>query len=546
MLSRQSSLSVEFIVFFKKTLSLRMPNSNTSAVTNYAPKVFPTLITDNYEQVQYLGTGTFGTVSTAIRKRDGAFVCIKEIDVHFCTDTKIALLKKELEELAKFSAPNLIAINHYEYDSGIQAFYIETPRCESTLLSKLSDHRKAGTSFTEEEVWKVLHDVCKGLLYLHSKVRSTETCSPNTTRKGAPSNVYIHGDLKLENVGFCDGTAVLLDYGMNSFIDQLRDQQNTLSTSAFMAPEAALGKDFNPKGDTWALGLIAIALLRGRPEKMSVDSQLLAHLSLSGERDFTDRLRSFIEQCLNINAPVRISSADALLFIEKMAKEIASNSPSLAESPTLISSINADMIDGIHEHLNELLTERDACNHSALDLAIQKGNMEYIEILVKYLDTAGACLQLGPRPHIRRVSTYTNLMKIALLNKPAYIDEYLDAEVNCIYGMHGMTALMIAASMGHAECVRKLIREAGIVSVRGWTALMYAVRENHIECVSLLRLEMGIMTKNSMRACDLADYLGHRDCAELLKREKLLCVGENCRIFNDDWYKELLGSAVFE
>ncbi|KAE8301728.1 Kinase, NEK [Giardia duodenalis] len=523
-----------------------MPNSSTNAAIDYAPEVFPALLASSYEQIQYLGTGTFGTVSTAIRKRDGVSVCIKEIDVHFCTDAKIGLLKKELEELAKLSAPNLIAINHYEYNPDIRAFYIETPRCESTLLSKLSDHRRAGTSFTEGEVWKVLYDICRGLLYLHSKVRTTELPSPNAARKRAPFNGYIHGDLKLENVGFCDGNAVLLDYGMNSFIDQLRDQQTILSTSAFLAPEAALGKDFNPKGDTWALGIIALALLRGRPEKVSVDNHLLAHLSFSGEKDFTDRLRSFIEQCLNINAPVRISSADALLFIEKTTEEIASSSPSLAESPTLISSINADMIDGIHEHLSELLTERDVCNHSALDLAIQKGNMEYIEILVKYLDTVGACLQLGPRPHIRRVSTYTNLMKIALLNKPAYIDEYLDAEANCVYGMHGMTALMIAASMGHAECVRKLIREAGVVSMKGWTALMYAVRENHVECVSLLRLEMGIMTKSSMRACDLADHLGHRDCAELLKREQLLCVGENCRVFSDDWYKELLGSAVFE
>lgn len=523
-----------------------MSNSGVTSIAGHTSGVFPSLITDNYEDLQYMGTGTFGTVSAATRKVDGVPVCLKEIDVHFCTDAKIALLREELEELAKLSAPNLLAINRCEYSSEIRAFYLEVPRCRNTLLDKLNDCRKSGTSLTKEDIWKILYGVCKGLLYLHSTARSTKLPSPNVTRRVSPANVHIHGNLKLENVGFYNGNVVLMDYGVNSLIDQVRDQQNTLSSSAFVAPEAALGGDFNPKGDMWALGVIAIALLRGRPERISVDSHLLTHLSLAGEKDFTDRLRSFIEQCLNINAPIRISSADALLFIEKMNETAASDMPSEADSPTLISSVNADMIDGIREHIGSLLIERDACNHSALDLAVQKGNMEYIEIIVEYLDAVGACLQLGPRPHIRRVSTYTNLMKTALLNKPAYVDEFLDTEANCIYGVHGMTALMIAASRGHTDCVRKLIREAGVVSAKGWTALMYAVRGNHIECVALLRLEMGIMTKSSMRACDLAEHLGYEDCAKLLQREKLLCVGENCRAFSDDWYKELLGSFVIE
>lgn len=523
-----------------------MSSSGVNPITDHVPGVFPTLITDHYANFQYLGKGTFGTVNTATRKADGARVCLKAIDVHFCTDTKISLLKEELEQLMKLSDPNLIIINSYVYSPHTRTFYIEMPCCESTLLSKLDDHKKSGALFTENEVWQILYDICKGLLYLHSRTRSTEVSSPRATRRAYSHNVYIHGNLKLENVGFYNDTVVLLDYGMNSWIDLALDQQNTLSSSAFIAPEAALGGDFNPKGDIWSLGVIAMALLRSRPEKVTAGSHSPTHLSLAGEKEFTDRLRSFIEQCLNINAPIRISSADALLFIEKICETTVSGSPSSVGSPTLISSINADMIDGIHEHVGSLLIERDACNHSALDLAVQKGNIEYIEILVKYLDSVGACLQLGPRPHIKRVPACTNLMKIALLNKPAYVEEYLDTEANCIYGIHGMTALMIAASMGHVDCVKKLIREAGIVSVKGWTALMYAVRGNHVECVNLLRLEMGIMTKSHMRACDLAEHLGYTDCARLLEREKLLCVGDNCRIFNDYWYKELLGSAVFE
>lgn len=522
-----------------------MSNLKLNHVISHVSRAFPTLITDAYENLQYLGTGSFGTVSTATRKTDGMKVCLKEIDAHFCTDTKITLLKEELEQLINLSNPNLIGINTYIYCPDNKTFYIETCYCDSTLLTKLNECKESEASFTETEVWEILYGICKGLLYLHSTTRATKLSSPSTTKSGYSHDVYIHGNLKLTNVGFHNGTTVLLDYAMGSWIDLLRCHQDSFSSSAFIAPEAALGGDFNPKSDIWSLGIIAIALLRGEPEKVLPESNFVYQLSPGGH-EFTDGLRSFIEQCLNISAPNRISIKDAILFIENICETVALDSPPSAESPTLISSINADVIDGIHEHVGNLLIERDACNHSALDLAIQKGNIEYIDILVKYLDNAGACLQLGPRPHVKRVSRYTNLMKTALLNKPAYIDEYLDTDVNCIYGEHGMTALMIAASMGHVNCVKKLIREAGVVTAKGWTALMYAVRGNHVECVSLLRLEMGIMTKSRMRACDLSEYLGYIDCAKLLQREKLLCVGDNCRVFSEHWYNKLLGSAIFE
>ena len=87
---------------------------------------------------------------------------------------------------------------------------------------------------------------------------------------------------------------------------------------------------------------------------------------------------------------------------------------------------------------------------------------------------------------------------------------------------YNRTALMIAASNGHLECVKILSDlEAGMQNKDGKTALMYAAEKNKKECVNaLLDKEKDMTDKNGHNA----RWHAIGECKEILvKIEPCVC-----------------------
>lgn len=86
----------------------------------------------------------------------------------------------------------------------------------------------------------------------------------------------------------------------------------------------------------------------------------------------------------------------------------------------------------------------------------------------------------------------------------------------------GDTALIIAASYGHADCVRALLTlsDAKAKNINGYTALMFAAKYGHADCVSLLLPHSNIRAANNngYTACTLAKMAGHLDIVLLIKQ----------------------------
>ncbi|TNJ26149.1 Ankyrin repeat protein 1 [Giardia muris] len=83
----------------------------------------------------------------------------------------------------------------------------------------------------------------------------------------------------------------------------------------------------------------------------------------------------------------------------------------------------------------------------------------------------------------------------------------------------GTTALMMAASYGHSNCIPFLEREIGMQSNDGTTALMKAAMKGHTSCIPLLEKEIGMQDNSGWTALMLAAYHGNTDCARLLFSE---------------------------
>jgi hypothetical protein len=95
------------------------------------------------------------------------------------------------------------------------------------------------------EIVNLIRDIAHALSYVHSYKR-------------------IHGDVKLENIGF-DGLYILLDFGLCRSEPADTCAWTPTGNVRAMAPELLHGKANTAASDVWALGSVAYAALTNRP-----------------------------------------------------------------------------------------------------------------------------------------------------------------------------------------------------------------------------------------------------------------------------------------
>src|SRR4030095_6151274 len=101
--------------------------------------------------------------------------------------------------------------------------------------------------------------------------------------EAAHEHGIIHRDLKPANIKVrADGTVKVLDFGLAKAIDPAAPSSAhamnsptlslhatqagvILGTAAYMSPEQAAGKPVDKRSDLWALGVVVLEMLTGRP-----------------------------------------------------------------------------------------------------------------------------------------------------------------------------------------------------------------------------------------------------------------------------------------
>ncbi|ESU34744.1 Ankyrin repeat protein [Giardia duodenalis] len=120
----------------------------------------------------------------------------------------------------------------------------------------------------------------------------------------------------------------------------------------------------------------------------------------------------------------------------------------------------------------------------------------------------------------------TDLMEAAKRNDVDAVERYIPYQARKVaklvkarmVDIHGGTALMVAAVLGHVEAVKLLMRcESRMRSSNDLTALMWAAANGRTEVVRLLLDAEGGMTKEKdFTALTAAAYFGRLDCVKLL------------------------------
>lgn len=203
-----------------------------------------TLFHNHYTLVRLIGRGGFSEVWLAQDKYTGLDIALKIYAPNGGLDSDgIETFAGEIRRVYNLNHPNLLKPQHFDVYDGMP--YLVMPYCANGSVTKRAGH------LSEDEIWKLLHDVAAGLAYLHE-------------------HNIVHQDIKPDNIlQAADGHYLITDFGISARTRATLTKTQAMSnpsagTAAYMAPERF---STNPAptfaSDVWALGATLYELITG-------------------------------------------------------------------------------------------------------------------------------------------------------------------------------------------------------------------------------------------------------------------------------------------
>ncbi len=227
-------------------------------------------------------------------------------------------LLNEAQAIAKLSHPNIVSV----FDAGEED---STPYIVMEVIEGASLHDRPPEDM--RGIVSVAAQVCAALEHAHS-------------------HGVVHRDLKPENVLIAeDGTAKLMDFGIaRSVASRMTTEGEIVGTVFYLAPEIALGQDFDGRADLYSLGVMLYELTTGelpfaQGDPLAVISQHI-HASVVPPR------------AKNEQVPPRLDN----LILELMEKSPEDRPASAGETQKILE--RSDLLDPEAEGVKEIAVIR--------------------------------------------------------------------------------------------------------------------------------------------------------------------------------------------
>ncbi len=263
------------------------------------------LFNDRYFLERLLGRGNFSEVWLAKDTKTDIQVALKiYAPATGLDDHGMNVLSREFAIVVAANQKNLLKPLYY--DSFERKPYLVLPYCKNGTIQRLIG------KFTEDDAWRLFHDVAAGLAYLHSM---------NPT--------LIHQDIKPDNIMIGDnGTYMITDFGVSAHVKptlrkSLSTQLASAGTTAYMAPER-FSKDNTPikANDIWSLGAMVYEMLTGDVPFASGTQIEGGILQKNGAEipdlpnSFSPELNQMIQMCLSENPWDRPTAEDIVKYAQ--------------------------------------------------------------------------------------------------------------------------------------------------------------------------------------------------------------------------------------
>jgi mitogen-activated protein kinase kinase kinase len=266
-----------------------------------------------WQQGQFIGGGTFGSVYVAINLETNELMAVKEIRLQDpqLIPTVVSQIRDEMTVLQVLDHPNVVS--YYGIEPHRDKVYIFMEYCDGGSLAALLEH---GRIEDETVIMVYALQMLEGLAYLHERG-------------------VVHRDIKPENILLDhDGVIKFVDFGAAKVIARqtggtmaagvaAAGRQNSMQgTPMYMSPEVIRGSSSGRLGsaDIWSLGCVILEMATGRRPWAVLDNEwaIMYNIAQGNTPQLPSRDQlsgpgiSFLEKCFDRDPSKRASAAEAL------------------------------------------------------------------------------------------------------------------------------------------------------------------------------------------------------------------------------------------
>lgn len=273
-----------------------------------------TNVTLRWQQGQFVGGGTFGSVYAAMNLDSGHLMAVKEIRLQDpqLIPTIVAQIRDEMGVLQVLDHPNIVS--YYGIEPHRDKVYIFMEYCSGGSLAGLLEH---GRIEDETVIMVYALQMLEGLAYLHE-------------------SSVVHRDIKPENILLDhNGVIKFVDFGAAKVIARQGKtlaaehaatrqgrQKSMTGTPMYMSPEVIRGQNQGRHGavDIWSLGCVILEMATGRRPWASLDNEWAIMYNIAQgnppQLPTKDQLSEsgidFLNKCFERNPSKRASAVELL------------------------------------------------------------------------------------------------------------------------------------------------------------------------------------------------------------------------------------------
>eukprot|EP01035_Chromulina_nebulosa_P019016 gene19016-24836_t len=212
---------------------------------------------DQYDVLERIGKGSFGSVYKIKRKTDSKLLVWKEIDFGKMNEKEKSQLVSEVNIIRDLKSPYIVKYYDRIIDKSTTRLYIIMEYCSNGDLSTLiAKHRKDRSYMDESLIWKIFSQLTIALKECHKHIDENGQVKPILHRDLKPANILLD-----ENMNIKAG-----DFGLAKELScNTRFAKTNVGTPLYMAPEILHEKGYDDKTDIWSLGCLLYELAALKP-----------------------------------------------------------------------------------------------------------------------------------------------------------------------------------------------------------------------------------------------------------------------------------------
>ncbi|KAH3672418.1 hypothetical protein WICMUC_004254 [Wickerhamomyces mucosus] len=283
-------------------------------------------VDDDYEVLELIGRGSFGSVRKVRRRSDSKLLVRKEIQYGHMNPKERSQLVSEFRILSELNHPNIVQYIHHSHIPEHHLLYLYMEYCDGGDLSNIiKSYKKSNEYLPENIIWDIFTQILMALYKCHYgenipliKNIYQDFDYPNTNDQ---TRVIIHRDIKPDNIFLANGNFKLGDFGLaKSLNNEVEFASTCVGTPYYMSPEVLLDRPYSPLCDIWSLGCVIYELCALHPP-----FQAKTHLQLQKKIQtgifppipdhYSSALKSVITRCIQVDLNLRSSSFELLQLI---------------------------------------------------------------------------------------------------------------------------------------------------------------------------------------------------------------------------------------